>query len=136
MLFVDTSFLIALESRNDQYHPVAAAYWHEFQQQPEPLITTSYILDETATYFNVRGLHNKAIEIILDVTTSEWIQFVHVDEALFGEGLQLFQQTNDKRYSFTDCISFAVMTKMQIDTALSFDKHFEQAGFIKIPKTK
>ena len=135
MLFVDTSFLIALESSNDQYHSVALNYWREFQQQPQPLVTTSYILDETATYFNTRGLHDKAIEIVTALSTSTWVQFIHVDETLFNEGLHLFRQAEDKRYSLTDCISFAVMTNMKIETALSFEKHFEQAGFIKLPKT-
>lgn len=135
MLFVDTSFWIALESSSDQYHSHASNYWLEFQQHPQPLVTTSYVLDETATYFNVRGLHDKAVEIVEALTTSEWIQFIHVDVTLFNDGLRIFRQSADKRYSLTDCISFVVMTNLKIDAALSFDKHFDQFGFAKLPKT-
>ena len=31
-------------------------------------------------------------------------------------------------YSFTDCVSFALLHKLRIVTAFAFDKHFAQAG--------
>jgi len=52
---------------------------------------------------------------------------------LFGEAWQLFQRYRDKRYSFTDCVSFAVMKRLKLKTALTFDKHFTQAGFERKP---
>ena len=39
----------------------------------------------------------------------------------------------DKRFSLTDCISSVVMNRLGIDQALTFDAHFEQAGFQRIP---
>ncbi len=59
--------------------------------------------------------------------------FIHVDPTLFQEGWRLFQRHRDKRYSLTDCISFAVMKRLKIKTALTFDRHFLQAGFEKKP---
>ena len=41
----------------------------------------------------------------------------------------MLEQRQDKRWSFTDCISFAVMKQMKIADALTGDHHFEQAGF-------
>jgi len=40
---------------------------------------------------------------------------------------------NDKDFSFTDCTSFALMERLKIKTAFSFDAHFTQYGFIRIP---
>jgi uncharacterized protein len=54
---------------------------------------------------------------------------IAVDDTLFREAWALFQRQQDKRYSLTDCVSFAVMKRMKLKTALSFDKHFTQAGF-------
>ncbi len=58
---------------------------------------------------------------------------VQVDEALFFEGWQYFQQHDDKSYSLTDCISFIVMSRLNIQMALTFDKHFVQAGYQRVP---
>lgn len=132
-LFLDTSFVIALEARDDQHHPTALLYWKKFQISPRPLVTTSYVVDELVTYFNSRNHHAKAVQVGRRLMDSALVNFLHVDETLFSEGWALFQHHSDKRYSLTDCISFAVMERLKIKTALTFDKHFLQAGFEKKP---
>ena len=67
------------------------------------------------------------------ILQSPSIELVHIDENLFYEGWEFFQQPQDKDYSLTDCISFLVMTQKSLDTVLTFDKHFSQAGFIIEP---
>jgi uncharacterized protein len=44
----------------------------------------------------------------------------------------VFRRFNDKRWSFTDCLSYAVIEKLKIDTAASFDHHFRQFGTVSI----
>jgi predicted nucleic acid-binding protein len=48
---------------------------------------------------------------------------------LFKAGLKLHHERQDKAWSLTDCISFVVMRRQSIQTALTSDHHFEQAGF-------
>ena len=100
---------------------------------PEPLVTTSYVIDETVTFFNSRNFHAKAVEIGERLLASRSVTVVHVDEVLFREGWNYFSQHADKRYSLTDCISFALMRQKNIKRALAFDKHFDQAGFERLP---
>jgi hypothetical protein len=57
------------------------------------------------------------------------VEIVHVTRELFNAVWLLFQERSDKRYSLTDCISFVVMERRQIEPALAFDHHFQQAGF-------
>ena len=42
---------------------------------------------------------------------------------------KIFLQYKDKDFSYTDCTSFAVMESLKIDTAFSFDKHFQIMRF-------
>ncbi|HKI46678.1 MAG TPA: PIN domain-containing protein [Balneolales bacterium] len=132
-IFLDTGYLIALESSDDQYHKKAIRYWKGLLQHHPLLVTTSYIFDEVTTFFNSRNRHSKALEIGTTLLTSPSVEFIHVSKTLFDSGWQIFQQHPDKRYSLTDCISLAVMDRDKIHEALSFDSHFEQAGFRKLP---
>jgi predicted nucleic acid-binding protein len=132
--FLDTAYLIALEASDDQFHEKAKNHWHNFLAQKPRLVTTSYIFDEVTTFFNSRDKHEKAVEIGERILQSTSIEFIHVDESLFEAGWKTFQRNNDKQYSLTDCISFEIMEKKGIQTVLSFDHHFEQAGFRKIPQ--
>jgi uncharacterized protein len=132
-VFLDTGYVLALELLNDQNHRAAAQHWRSLKKRLPPLVTTSYVFDEVVTYFNSRGYHAKAVEVGNRLLQSPSVQFVQVDEGLFMEGWQYFQQHQDKSYSLTDCISFVVMKKLKIETALAFDQHFVQAGFKKVP---
>jgi len=50
LLFLDTSFLVALEDADDQNHFHAISYWKKFKKQPAMLVTTDYVFDETVTF--------------------------------------------------------------------------------------
>lgn len=132
-LFLDTSYIIALENLDDQNHKTASTHWKKLLKKLTPLITSSYVFNETVTFFNSRGLHNKAAEVGNNLLSSRFIDLIQVDEALFNEGWEYLQQHNDKLYSLTDCVSFVLMKQINIQEALTFDVHFQQAGFIKTP---
>jgi predicted nucleic acid-binding protein len=133
-LFIDTGFLIALESSDDRHHEAAQNCWHELAALKPIFITTSYVFDEVVTYFNSRGRHEKAVEIGNRLLNSSSTTFVHVDESYFDKGWHYFKMHRDKSYSLTDCISFVAMIHFSIRKALTFDRHFGQAGFECIPR--
>lgn len=135
-LFLDTSFLIALEVSSDQNHEHAQAYWQSILDSPPQLVTTSYVFDEVVTFFNTRNQHGRAVKIADRLLTSPSVHLMHVDESLFFDGWRFFRLHADKTYSLTDCISFVVMANHGLRTALTFDKHFEQAGFEICPSLK
>jgi predicted nucleic acid-binding protein len=135
-LFVDTSYLIALEASDERNHRLAQDHWQQLLATPLPrLVTTTYVLDETATFFNSRGKHAKAVEVGELLLESRHVDLVHVDEELFMDGWRYFKARPDKGYSLTDCISFVTMERDGILKALSFDAHFAQAGFLKLPSS-
>ena len=132
--FVDTSYLIALENSVDQYHRTASRHWSELAKlSSHSFVTSSYVFVEVVTLLNNRRLHSKAVELGKNLLTSRLFNLVHVDEELFDEAWALFQKHKDKKYSLTDCVSFQLMKRLAITEALTFDKHFVQAGFVKLP---
>jgi predicted nucleic acid-binding protein len=132
-VFLDTSYLLALELANDQNHQAAQAHWRQIITNANVFVTTSYIFDEVVTYFNSRNHHAKAVQVGNYLLLSPSVQLVHVDETLFYLGWTYFQQHKDKQYSLTDSISFIIMQQYDIQVAYTFDQHFTQAGFQKEP---
>ncbi len=45
----------------------------------------------------------------------------------------LFLDRPDRRYTLTDCLSFVMMRRLGIDTALATDQHFLQEGLTTLP---
>ncbi|MBE9233191.1 PIN domain-containing protein [Cuspidothrix issatschenkoi LEGE 03284] len=132
-IFLDTSFIIALELVDEQYHQIAINYWQGLIQSSPQFVISSYVFDEIVTFLNSRNRHDKAVEVGNRLINSSIIDIVQVDECLFFEGWEHFKQHNDKSYSLTDCISFLVMNRLNIQLVLTFDKHFSQAGYQKLP---
>ncbi|MFZ3138654.1 MAG: PIN domain-containing protein [Thermodesulfovibrionales bacterium] len=132
-IFLDTGYIIALEASDDQNHKASLQHWSLFSKNLPLIVTTSYIFNETVTFFNNRGHHQKSVEIGTNLLKSLSIRFTHVDQALFQEGWTYFKKHSDKTYSLTDCISFVLMKRLAIKRALTFDNHFIQAGFKVLP---
>lgn len=132
-LFLDTSYLIALEVADDQHHAAASRQWREMGQSLPLLVTTSYVFDEVVTFFNRRKHHAKAVEVGNLLLESPSVKLVHVDEALFREAWRYFSRHSDKSYSLTDCVSFVLMRRLRMRGARAFDKHFTQAGLEQKP---
>lgn len=132
-IFLDTGYVIALEASDDQHHEEAKTHWKGFITDRPRMTSTTYVFDEVVTFFNSRGRHEKAVETGKRLQASKMLELIPVGDELFEEGWKYFQEHGDKRYSLTDCISFVVMQKHDMRMALAFDKHFEQAGFQRLP---
>lgn len=128
-VFLDSSYLIALEVKRDQDHEQARDHWESISSSIPRMLTTSFVFDEVVTSLNSDGYHDKAVEIGTFLLSSKSVRFLPVGKQLFEAGWTYLQQHPDKNYSLTDCISFVVMERRKISTAFTFDHHFVQAGF-------
>ncbi|MBA4386726.1 MAG: PIN domain-containing protein [Verrucomicrobia bacterium] len=126
--FVDTSGFYALLVKADDSHQKAADYIRNSAGKRR-FITTDYVLDETATLLKARR-HGDVIKPFFDIVLkSEVCRVRWMEPDLFSEAVSFFLKHGDHDYSFTDCVSFVVMRKERITTALTKDTHFHQAGF-------
>ena len=55
------------------------------------------------------------------------VERVTVDDE--AKAKEIIGKYTDKRFSFTDATSFAVMERLGLHTAFAFDPHFRQYGF-------
>ena len=137
-VFIDSSYLLALELAGEQHHVAAREHWRAFRRErPRPrVVTTSYVFDEVVTVLNSRRYHGKAVEVGDRLLYNPAIDLVHVDEDLFFSGWKYLSARKDKRFSLTDCISFVLMQRRGITKALTFDSDFAQAGFTLLPQRR
>ena len=97
------------------------------------IVTTSFVLDEAATFVRMETDAGSAARLLRSILASAAITTVWIDPGHFASALDLFQSHRDKHWSFTDCTSFVVMRDLGIETAFSFDRNFQEAGFQRLP---
>ena len=102
------------------------------------LVVTDYILDETYTLLlmNVGYMATVSFKQKLDLMFRQNIVSVYwVNEPITAQAWSIFERFNqDKQWSFTDCVSYAMMKEVGITEAFTFDHHFSQMGLQRMPE--
>lgn len=135
MIFVATGAWFAVAVRNDPDHE-AAMRW--LRRNREPLVTTDYILAETATLLRMRDKtacgHRLAVQVASSILRGESAILEKVNEEDLGRALGVLRTYRDHFFSFVDCTSFVIMERLGIHRAFSFDSNFnEYRGIMRIP---
>jgi predicted nucleic acid-binding protein len=68
--------------------------------------------------------------------SSPSVRMIHAGVEALARGPDLLRSRPDKRYSLTDCVSFALMRDRGISVALAFDRHLDQEGFAREPRER
>jgi predicted nucleic acid-binding protein len=128
-LFVDTSAWLALNDRKDQYHAAAVEKFARIRLEQVKLVTSDYVVDESLTLIRMRTFHQAAIAFGDALLKSSVAGLVTISDDVRLAAFELFRKYDDKDVSFTDCTSFALMKRLKLKTAFTFDGHFQQVGF-------
>jgi uncharacterized protein len=126
--FLDTSYLVALTHKRDQYHKEAVSV-SKTLKEPVRLVTTSAVLMEFGNMFSSVHLRSNVFSYLQLLKNDKHTEIVFISEELFASGLTMFGKYQDKEWGLVDCLSFIVMKEYGITHALTSDEHFEQAGF-------
>lgn len=125
-IFIDTLFLVALINKHDQYHQKSLELANQYENHN--FLCTDVVLFEVGNALS-KNFRNQAIQLIDRLTNSDDVEIVNLTPILFEQALNLYKQYQDKEWGLVDCLSFFVMKQHHINQALTFDKHFTQAGF-------
>lgn len=131
-VFVDTAAWIALANADDALHTRAAQIMNGLLTQKTKLVTTEFVLLEVADALSAPNLRSNTIQFINRLRQAPILRIIPVSEELLIDGWMLYSQRLDKSWGLTDCTSFVVMLSEQITQAFTSDRHFEQAGFVKL----
>lgn len=128
MIFADTSFFKAFVDEKDDFHEDAVRILMKIETSNENLLTTNYILDETVTLIRVKC----GLEKVRDLKKAlEEVQKIIIRRVLPVDEKNAWNWFwNDwSNLSFTDCVSFALMKRLDLKRVATFDEHFQRAGF-------
>ena len=129
MVFVDTSAWFAAVVPSDPNHHQAANW---LAANSEVLITTDYIIDETLTLLRARGERQRAKLLGNNFFEASIAEIYFLTEEDIRQAWAIFEQYDDKGWSFTDCSSKVVIDEMNISQAFAFDHHFHQFGTVQV----
>ena len=124
-VFADTFFYLALLNDADPRHLRALAE----SKVARPILTTEFILVELGNACARAEDHADFLALVAGMRASSRVKIIPVSSELLERGLELMRERSDKDWSLTDCLSFVVMAEAELQSALTGDQHFEQAGF-------
>jgi len=126
-IFLDTVGLLALWDADDQWHGQAEASFSELLGRRSNFITTTFVLLECCNAAARRAFRKEVIDIwrLLEAR-NELIRPTEDDWLL---GWRAFERSDAAGAGIVDCISFAVMRRLEVEEAFSNDQHFSAAGF-------
>jgi uncharacterized protein len=125
--FVDTSAFYALTDAHDQNHPAARTIITRLADEEFRLFTSNLVLAETHALLLARLGRSVASLVLqeIDRSSARVVRASVLDEQ---RGRDIIYRHEDKDFSLTDAISFAIIERMGIAHAFAFDRHFEQYG--------
>jgi uncharacterized protein len=126
-VLLDTSFVIALENRDDAHHERAKALDVELLRQGATVVLHWGIVFEIADGYARVGRRIKGMQL-LERFEREY-PILPITDSLIRQASALYRSRPDKDWGLTDCASFIIMQRDGIREALTADVHFRQAGF-------
>ena len=131
-IFLDTGAFIAAADDTDHYHLPAVKFITSDFTRYQP-VTSNFVLCETLNFLRNRAGYQAAVTFREKLVEKNAISIVTVNPLLEEQAWKIFKKYKDKDFSFTDCTSFAIMKALHIHTAFTFDSHFSQFGFTRLP---
>lgn len=132
-IFIDTSAFIALYLKGDEFHEQAASFLKKTDKK-NVFLTSNFILDEVYTFLRASKGRETAISFAEFLAqNSQIVVLKRISLEDEKKAFELFRKLDLSHLSFTDCTSFALMKRLEIKEAFSFDKHFAKAGLEMMP---
>ena len=128
-LFVDSGAWFALASASDRHHAEANGHLRAAVEDGWKLITTNLVVAEVHRLVLHRFGIRPARNFLERLEASKYLTLVHATAEEHSAAIAWLSRFGDQPITYTDAVSFAVMKATHCRAALTFDRHFEIAGF-------
>lgn len=132
IIFVDTGALFAAANAKDKDHQKAKDFLTKLAEEKVILLVTNFIISEIYTLMLRKIGRDEAIEYVEKLRNTAEIERVSKEDE--NKAWQIILRYRDKDFSYVDATSFAVMERLGIRDAFSFDERFEQYSFNRLPE--
>ncbi|MBA2449305.1 MAG: type II toxin-antitoxin system VapC family toxin [Chloroflexi bacterium] len=127
-VLIDASAYFALGDPRDRNHVPARFVARRIINEQLRTYTTNFVVAEAHALHVTRIGRGVGLRFLEGLARGETI-VVRVSTSDERRAVQIIRQYDDKDFSITDAMSFAVMERLRIGWAFSFDRDFSQYGF-------
>jgi uncharacterized protein len=131
-VLLDTGALLALRNQGDSHSANAVACLRQIGAHRLPVFISLPTIFETHRRFLFDLGRLVALSFLDDIYDGS-VNIVQIEDGDRLGARALLERYADLNLTLVDAVNMAVMTRLRIGTAFSFDRHFLQAGFVRIP---
>lgn len=128
-VFVDSSAWIALFSRRDQHHEEADRLFRTMVAAKQRMLTTNLVLAEIHRLLLHRAGIKAAVTALEKIEASALVDIEFADLTHHQSAMAWIGKLREHPISYADAVSFSIMETAGCSEALSYDHHFQIAGF-------
>ncbi len=131
-IFVDSSAFLEFLDADTRSHDAVVAAVGEALAQGDTLLTTNYVILETASICQ----HRLGVEVTRKfLTQTGRVATVHwVNQAIHDLAVSALLAAGRRGLSLVDCTSFEIMRQRGLRQAFALDRHFDEQGFECLPR--
>jgi predicted nucleic acid-binding protein len=127
-VFVDSNGFAGIGIKGDIHNRDSVAILRNLTLTGRSMIATNFIIAETYSVVLSRAGRLAALNV-LDLIKNSVELIERVTEEDEERAVAILRQYDDKAFSYTDATSFAVMERLGLRDAFTFDRQFAQFGF-------
>jgi predicted nucleic acid-binding protein len=129
VVFADAGYWIAILDPSDELHQRARLVTGQLGSRR--IVTSEMVLVEFLNGAARRGLNHRkrAVDATRKLIIDTGVEIVPQTSQQFQDAVERYGERLDQPWSLTDCASFLIMERRDIQEALAHDRDFVAAGF-------